>query len=145
MIRALVLWFLLAGAPEVAGDPKPEFSGDPVLRFRRDDPEMTEAIVRARASLPAFLDALQAGGADGYAVKVFFDTVDGHGEYIWVGNVTLSDGQLLGVLFNEPNGVPGLHRGDQVLVRMFDVADWIIFDRGEKLGGFTHAVMERRR
>src|SRR5690242_8497349 len=100
------------------------------MRIRRDDPEMTEAIIRAQASLPAFLAALQAGGADAYAVKVFFDSVDGHGEYIWVERLRLSDGQLSGVLSNEPNGVPGLHRGDPVQVRMFDVADWMVFDRG---------------
>lgn len=136
MIRAAALCLVLVSAPAVAGDT--------VVRFRGDDPEMSEAIAKAQESLPMFIDALEKGAGEEFQIKARFDTTDGHGEHIWVDRLIYVGGRFFGALLNEPNDVPGLHRGDRVPIEKSTISDWFIFADGKKFGGFTQRVMERR-
>ena len=128
-----------------ACDPKPvaETSGpgDDIVQFVQQNTEMNAAIAQAKASLPVFLarlDANQIQPTD--SLKVGFPAGEGH-EHIWVNQIAREGDQLTGVLANEPNAMPGQHRGSVVVFPIALVSDWSYEKDGKRWGNYTTRVM----
>ncbi len=105
-----------------------------------DDSEMNAAILRARKTLPLFIEAFQDPQPDQteFTIKVRFPYGDDENwEHLWVSDLTYNEQQFAGVVWNEPLRVQGLHLGDKVLVNTEDITDWMIIEDGRMIGGFT--------
>lgn len=118
-----------------------------------DDPEMEKAIERARASFRYLWRELTweyrriVPALDLAAIKVAFHD-PGHAgtppEHMWVSEVEF-DGELIGgVLMNSPNRLQSVEEGDQVVLRVRQVEDWMYGLRGCAYGGFTVQVLRGR-
>lgn len=141
----LGLTLLLAG-----GLPAPA-SADPVFDVADDNPVMQQAYHDARQSLPAFLThALHEGTSiESTLIKVSLDaTRPGDPEaqeVIWVAPFqSQSKNRWSGTLVNEPDFLPGLHRGDEVTFKTAQIVDWAWIDAdGVFYGSYTlRALLE---
>ena len=118
-----------------------------VKNLASDDAEMNVAIQKAQETLPQFIAAFRSPKPtqNGFSIKVRFPYGEADSaEHMWVNDLTLSDDQFEGVLGNEPVYVKKLHLGDQVVVDMKDISDWIIVDGNSLLGGFTIHVLRNK-
>jgi hypothetical protein len=59
----------------------------------------------------------------GVVVKLMFEMKDGWGERMWVEVVEVSKSHLVGVLVNQPIGIPRLYHGDTVKFRREHIID----------------------
>ena len=116
-----------------------------------EDAEMNAAIAEARRTFSQFRQALEEDWQrmipiiDRPLIKArFVSASTGKIEHMWV-EVTNFDGeQTVGDLANEPGDIPELSAGDEVRVAPADVTDWVYWESGNAVGGFTLAVLERR-
>ena len=95
----------------------------------------------ARRRWPEFVAEFR-GAADKsrFAVKCSFDKDDGQGtEHIWVVATSVEDDRVSGLVLNKPNNVSWLQRGANVGVELANISDWIYFEDGNTVGGFTDA------
>lgn len=98
---------------------------DDVAYVDDDDPAMTRAFEKARATLDDFLQLAQAPkqGTEGYALKVA--VTDGENtEYFWVGDFEARGDELSGVLNNEPETVKKYKFGERFTFTRDQVVDW---------------------
>lgn len=121
--------------------------GEPaVVGFDADDADMSAAITEARRTTDEFLRALAAPGAShsGFSVKRPFPTSEELGaEHIWISDVSY-DGKLVhGVIANEPLDVPGVRLNDAVSFPPGEISDWMYFEDGKVVGGFTIRVVRK--
>lgn len=118
---------------------------DEVVSVHTLDVEMDEAMAEARRRWPEFVAAFAIRRPfQGFAVKVPFREED-QTEHMWV-EVSQLDGETIhGKLANEPKLIANLKLSDSVTVDLADVNDWIYSDGKQMIGGFTSAVLERRR
>lgn len=109
-----------------------------------DHPEMAEAIVKARATLPEFIERLRNpdGRAGHFALKARFKVENGH-EHIWVGDLEVVPEGFKGKLANDPNEIKGVKLGDEVSVRSEMVTDWGYAIDGVYQGHHTTKVLLR--
>lgn len=111
-----------------------------VVKAPANDKAMAAAVDKARKSLPEFWKELEkpGPGVEKFSVKVEF-AVDGRStEHIWVGNVTrLADGKLVGLLANDPRGLPGRKGGDRVTFADDQISDWQFMRNGKIVGNET--------
>ena len=104
------------------------FGGDSDVRVSPDTPEYLAASQRARARLPEWRTRFQGGLRTGdiLCVKKEFPTPDGQGERMWVEIIEWpEDGNIAGVLQNEPVKASDFQEGQQVRVRENEVIDVI--------------------
>lgn len=116
--------------------------GDTIFSVPSDDDAMERAIEKAHRTLHYFeASLLQPSASMSYFyVKARFpvDDGDGGGEHIWLGDAEFdSDGNLFGIVGNEPQYVKSLALGQRVGVDRADVTDWMIIDNGRLTGGYT--------
>ncbi|WP_086594464.1 DUF2314 domain-containing protein [Hymenobacter crusticola] len=116
-----------------------------VYSIESNDPEMTLAIKRGKASFSQFLSAMQQQDSanSNFAVKVHYD--DGEQvEHIWLSNLTVENSQLYGVVDNVPEFTKQVKEGQKVKVDTSLVTDWN-YTRGKKLiGGYTIKLLRER-
>ena len=101
---------------------------------------------RARARLPTLRKAFSEGlaPAEYILVKAPFATPKSTREWMWVEVTEWKDGQLRGLLKNEPFDIPDLHAGQVVQVREEDVFDYIRrHPNGSEEGNETGRIIER--
>lgn len=118
--------------------------GDKIVQFSAEDAAMNAAIEEARATLPQFFAEFATAPAqqrDAFLVKVGMPAEGGGHEHIWVSNLRREDGQLVGALANEPNWLPGMHRGSRVVVDEALISDWSIHSPEGIYGSYTTRVM----
>jgi len=136
------------GLPLAMGCRKP--SGDPVVSFDSDDPEMNGAIAESRRRWPEFLQAYEARAPGQrfnvkYPFKVKRSTKN---EHIWIGVTAIRDGHVTGTIDNEPDNDIGHANGESVTVPVTGLSDWLYIPNGasEKdfAGGFTVKVVLAR-
>ena len=121
--------------------------GDTMYSVRSDDDAMAVAVAKARRTLHYFLASLRdpAEGMSYFSVKARFpvdDGAQGEGEHIWLGEAESDgDGNVFGVVGNEPQATKRVRFGQRVGVREDDITDWMIVDHGRLTGGYTiHAI-----
>jgi len=69
---------------------KEKIKNDDIIEFQKDDEVMNHAIDEANKTFKNFDIAFQQPqeGYESFAIKVKFDTEDGGGEHIWIGDLT---------------------------------------------------------
>jgi uncharacterized protein YegJ (DUF2314 family) len=118
--------------------------GEPdIVYVAPDDAAMNAAIKRARESLGAFKTTLASPppSASGFAVKVAFAFGRDSDEHIWLVNPSFSNGQVQGVVNNEPVDVKSVKLGENVSAPASRVSDWMYADGGVLRGGYTIRVL----
>ncbi len=133
----------LAMAPAVSFG-QPLQTRDPIVKVALGDPEMTQAITKAQATLDRFIASLRSPKSwqQSFLVKGRFTTL-GEVEHIWVADISF-DGRLFhGVLANEPR-LPGLKFKQLVTVSREDVSDWMYIANNKLVGGYTIRVLRKR-
>ena len=98
---------------------------DQVTYVNDDDPAMTRAFEKARATLDEFLALAKSPkeGTEGYALKVEVTEGD-QTEYFWVGDFEAKGDRFSGVLNNEPETVKKYKFGERFTFTRAQVVDW---------------------
>lgn len=125
---------------------KVEREGEPdVLYVESGDAEMNSAIQKAKQTFPEFEKAFQSNNPDfeNFTIKQKFKTSDGGGEHIWIGDLTVKDGQYFGVVQNEPVDVKQIKLGDSIKISIADMSDWMYIDKKVVKGGYTIKVLRK--
>lgn len=121
--------------------------GEPnVVYFENSDEEMNIAVKNAKETLFEFEKAIQSNNPDysNFTLKQEFDTSDGGGEHIWIGNIHLKDGKYYGIVQNEPvDPKVGVKLGDSVEVPAGKISDWMYNDKNTVKGAYTIKVMRK--
>lgn len=106
--------------------------------------EVLAARDRARSQLPRLREHFNAGlaPAEHIIVKAPFPTAVGGTEWMWVEVTAWKDGEIHGVLQNEPREVPDLNAGARVTVREEGVFDYLHYKPdGTEEGNETGKLM----
>jgi uncharacterized protein YegJ (DUF2314 family) len=131
-LRALWWWFVGRKIPKY-----------PPLAIDFDDPAMTAAQKKARASLDRFRALFEAGMTEAQ-VKVPFVTSSGQVEHLWAQVLKLNDEWLV-VRYLTP---PASHSAKLERMRehpISDIEDWVVVaQNGDIHGGYTRRVMFER-
>ncbi|MEL6235508.1 MAG: DUF2314 domain-containing protein [Pseudomonadota bacterium] len=119
-------------------------AGDPVIEFAADDPVMSSAITRARATLPDFLDRVADPDTRMHSpvLKIAYTTPSGGGEHVWVDRLSIGvDGTLSGHIANDPVNLPQIRFDDHVQIDLSRVSDWGYAQDGLLHGYYTLRAM----
>lgn len=123
-------------------------SDSDVRLARSGDDELLAASRRARDKIPRLRADFVAGLAprERLAVKAAFKTDRSGVEYMWVQIASWNkDGEIRGLLLNEPREIPTLQVGQEVRVRESDFYDYIrTFEDGRVEGNETGKLLETR-
>jgi uncharacterized protein YegJ (DUF2314 family) len=120
--------------------------GEPEVRnFRDDDPAMNEAMRTARSTLSEFEQRLTHPPAtQSYiSLKARFEE-NGHVEHMWLDDVEITADGYRGTLGNRPVYIKAIGEGSDVQVKRSQVSDWMAFDDGKLVGGYTVRVQRDR-
>jgi uncharacterized protein YegJ (DUF2314 family) len=121
-------------------------SGNPdVIGVARDDPAMTLAIAKARATAGRLVAGLRDSARSPVLalVKAPFGVGDDV-EHMWINDLSVQGRYVRGVVANEPVGFASPRMGDTVQVALVDISDWMLVQDGVLLGGFTLLELRRR-
>ncbi|HVT12534.1 MAG TPA: DUF2314 domain-containing protein [Fimbriimonadaceae bacterium] len=114
-------------------------------RVDTDDPEMAQAITKAKQTLDEFLARLQHPQRNEvFSVQSAFKTPSGPPEYLWLGDVTYKDGVFEGAVNTKPQRALTPKYGETAKVKKEDVTDWMILKSGKSEGGFTVDLLLKR-
>lgn len=103
------------------------------------DPEMDQAMERARRTLPRFFDLADSGVTGVFLLKMRL--TDGlNTEHVWIEPISYQSGVFCGPIVNWPR-IPGYQFGDHVLLRTSEVEDWLVDTGAELYGGYTIRVL----
>lgn len=147
--RALVATPLLLLALACTGEGSSEKlvrrAGQPdVVMVSDEDALMNAAKDQAQKTFATFLGEMAAPHPNThYSVKLMFQDGDAV-EHIWVNQLTYEGGVLTGVVDNEPVNVKNVRLGQNVVVFVDRVSDWLILRDGKYLGGYTIRVLRDR-
>ena len=116
------------------------------VEISKNDHELTLAMIKARDSSGPFLEALKNPKPNQtfFAVKRRFEDGD-KADYLWLTQLRWENGKIVGKLANEPYNVENVQKGLEYSVTPSEISDWLIIEDGERIGGFTDALLERRR
>jgi len=136
MKRVFVLWlclFMIACLPTLTPTPVPTTSA-----LLDSDSEMESAFQEARDTLSFFIEKIGTPHPNRtyVAVKVRFSPPDDPAQDIWVDNVTYADETFRG---NMGDDIPSLKLsfGEEILIPVEDIVDWMIVEDGKLIGGYT--------
>jgi uncharacterized protein YegJ (DUF2314 family) len=135
----LTLTALLAACGSDRGQTVKRQGQPDIVVVSAENTAMNAAVFRARASLPEFKASLATppAGATGFAVKVAFPYGADNREHIWLLEPSFSDGQVSGIVNNEPEFVSSLKLGQRATQPEGQVSDWMYVREGVLHGGFT--------
>lgn len=125
---------------------KLERKGEPdVLYVESANDEMNFAITKAKETFPEFEKAFQSDNPnfENFTIKQKFETSDGGGEHIWIGDLKFKDGQYFGIVQNEPIDVKEIKLGDSVKVSLTNMSDWMYNDKKIVKGAYTIKVLRK--
>lgn len=121
--------------------------GNPaVVLVEPEDNEMNIAIETAKKTFKTnFHQALLSKNPNfsNFVVKQRFDTSDGGGEHIWIGDIIFDNGKYHGVVQNEPVNLANIKLGDEVVVNVDHLSDWMYYDKNFVKGAFTVKVLRK--
>jgi uncharacterized protein YegJ (DUF2314 family) len=121
-----------------------EIEHSPVVNADAEDAELAEAKRVAQRRWKEFCDAFASNSGNGFSVKAPI-TRDDRTEHIWVDVEEITPVGVWGLLGNEPLDLPGLRLGSRVEVLLDDVEDWSYLRDGKTIGGFSIAVLLKRK
>lgn len=118
--------------------------GEPeVLLVESEDAGMNAAIENAKKTFKTnFHPALISKNPDfsNFAIKQRFDTPEG-GEHIWIGDIVFDNGKYRGILQNEPVNPLDVKIGDEIVVNVDNLSDWMYYDKNIVKGAYTVKVL----
>lgn len=116
----------------------------PGVVVMRKDTELAEAVKKAQAGLPGFLQRLKhPKPGEHFAVEARFRWHTTF-EHLWVDHLTLDKSLIRGVLADEPNLITIFHKGEAVSFPASNVSDWVIIDGNKKEGNFAESILRAR-
>ena len=62
-------------------------------------------------------------------------------EHMWINDVDFDGDTITGVLINTPNELTNIENGDEIVVPVAQISDWLFATRGKTYGGFTIQAM----
>jgi uncharacterized protein YegJ (DUF2314 family) len=115
---------------------------DGVIHVADDDPGMNAAIAKARATVDAFITALQSPRPNQteFSVKMAF-TDRGKTEHMWLSPVTYDGTKFQGIVNNDPEMVKNVKIGQEVTVAPGEISDWMYVENEKLVGGETLRVL----
>jgi uncharacterized protein YegJ (DUF2314 family) len=145
-LLASITALVVSGCGSKPNPPAPQSlpKGSSSTRTVRDDPELSDAISKARSTLDTFIERLnhpQRGEV--FSVEAAVKTPSGEPEYLWIGDVTYKDGTFSGTLTTQPKKVAAKYQAPLTAKRA-DVTDWMILKSGKSEGGYTVDVLLHR-
>ena len=107
--------------------------------------QMLAAISNAQAAVPQFIRALAAPATNqnGFAIKKPFGTHTGSEEHLWIKQLAFDGTNFHGRLDSEATGLFTYKKGDPVTVLTNELSDWLYYEDGKIIGGFTLRVLRR--
>jgi uncharacterized protein YegJ (DUF2314 family) len=108
---------------------------------------MDAAINKARSTLPEFFAKLEKPGAgeSDFSLKVAIqDAASGKDEHFWLTRIVRKDGQIIGVISNEPTVVKSVHLGQSYTIDPAKISDWMFKRNGKMVGNETMRPMLKR-
>ncbi|HEX4202564.1 MAG TPA: DUF2314 domain-containing protein [Chthoniobacterales bacterium] len=122
-----------ASQPETNGTSEPQS-----YRVPNQHAAMHEAVTKARKTVRKFIDALErpTPGETDFEVKKPF-VQKGEIEHIWLSDVKLIGGRFQGKVDNVPAKITSLKLGQVVSVNPNEISDWVYFNNGKLVGGYT--------
>jgi len=114
---------------------------DQIVRVDGEDEEMLAAINAARQSLRQFLLAFFAPKPNqkSFLVKVAFSDQDVT-EHVWLADLEFMSTPPTGIVANEP-GIQSINYMERVPFSAADITDWMYYEDGCLVGGFTTRVL----
>lgn len=112
-----------------------------VVPVRRSNDAMRVAMDAAQASLDQFLAIVgdPRPNQQKFLVRIFFVHQD-QVEHIWMENLDMSSSPFSGALANDPR-LPGLAFGQRKTFVKDRITDWMYFEDGKMVGGYTTKVL----
>jgi uncharacterized protein YegJ (DUF2314 family) len=143
VLVVVILGLSLVLAHSSCASPSVKFISTDLAQSEKD-PAIYVAVQHAKKTLPEFIQRYKnpKKGDLGFGVQTQFNTPQGP-EHIWLHVQSYNDGAFTGRLAEEPNAIPGKHKGDTVTVKKDDVTDWIYQSNGQKEGGFTIDAIQK--
>jgi len=137
--HVVALAFLTAACSQKVGQTVKREGQPDIVVVSAEDTAMNAAVFRARGSLPQFKAALASPppGSSGFAVKVAFPYGSDNREHIWLLEPSFSNGQVSGVVNNEPEFVSTIKLGQRVSQPEAQLSDWMYVREGVLQGGYT--------
>lgn len=112
-----------------------------------DDPDITNAMEKARATSGQFLTALQKPAANQrqFMVRKIFPAMDSKQQILWVVDLTF-DGTLLHGRVDDNTAQPGsgLAKDGRVSFPPGDICDWMFNEDGKAVGGFMLRALKSK-
>lgn len=115
-----------------------------VIYVENEDNEMNQAIENAQKTFKTdFHSALISKNPDfsNFTIKQRFDTSDGGGEHIWIGDIVFDNGKYRGTVQNEPVNPLNVKIGDEIVVNVDNLSDWMYYDKNIVKGAYTVKVL----
>ncbi|WP_315055555.1 DUF2314 domain-containing protein [Chryseobacterium indoltheticum] len=141
-----VLFLLIAISCENKRE-KVQRDGEPdVVLVETEDDEMNTAIESAKKTFKSdFHQALLSKNPNfsNFTIKQKFDTPSGGGEHIWIGDIIFDYGKYHGIIQNEPMEPIGVKLGDEVVVNVENLSDWMYYDNNKVKGAYTVKVLRK--
>lgn len=134
---AFLLAALLCAASPALAQKKPEGG---YYHVPTEDPAMTAAKAKARATLSDFWTALDrpGPGEDRFSLKVGIPTHGNNSEHIWVNEIErLPGARYAGRLVNVPREIPGARIRSRVEFGDDQISDWMFMRNGKIVGNET--------
>lgn len=116
------------------------------IRIPNEDPEMTGARAKARATLPQFWDKMAKPGPEenNFSLKVGFPFGTNNAEHMWLKDIERRDGKLFGTINNVPRDVKTVRAGQRVEIDEMRISDWMYHRSGKIVGGHTIRPLIKR-
>ncbi len=135
-------------------DSSDEAKSSPIFPIRADNPEMEQAIKRARASFKFFWRELSweyrriIPALNLACVKAAFKVDDRQddqpeSEHMWLNEIMFNGYKIQGTLINEPSWVTSVAAGDAVTLKLNEVEDWMYAYDENVFGAFTVNVIRK--
>jgi uncharacterized protein YegJ (DUF2314 family) len=143
LARAVAAVWILFGAAVAA---PVAAAADKVIQVPGNDPEMTEAIARARASLPEFWAAYREkpAGTDSFAIKVRIPYSEKRAEHFWLTEIESDGTQHSGIISNDPNNATHVTKGQRYTFTDAEITDWLFHRNGKMVGNETMRPLLKR-
>ncbi len=101
-----------------------------------DQKEMDEAIAKAKKTVDKFIQVLESGKGENFAVKA--PIKDGEKvEHFWITDVSFKDDKFTGRIGNDPGIVENVSIGQKWKIAKKDISDWMFMRDGKIHGNYT--------
>ncbi len=115
----------------------------PIINVDGEDSRMVKAVIEARKRWPEFVAAFKNNAFKDNPFIVKAEFKDGHmSEFMWISATRIDDEIITGILENKPNELTNVKKGQEVVVPVSSLNDWLYSQDEEAIGGFTIKVIQ---